>query len=76
MRGTKLGPPLVRRVYRPSHHADIAFQIAVKYGTRQRHWEFGDMKPVAGVTPDDVVHIAAYARARRPALEPTSRGST
>ena len=46
----------------PSHHADVAFQLAVKYGTRQHHWNFGDMQPVEGVTPDDVAHITATVR--------------
>lgn len=62
LRGTKEGPPLLHKVYEPSHHGDIAFQIAVKYGTRQHHWNFGDMPPVAGLTPDDVAHITAYVR--------------
>jgi mono/diheme cytochrome c family protein len=62
LRGTKEGPPLAHRIYEPSHHADIAFQIAAKYGTRQHHWNFGDMAPVKEVTPDDVAHIIAYVR--------------
>lgn len=65
LRGAKEGPPLLHRVYEPSHHADIAFQIAVKYGSRQHHWNFGDMKPVADVTPDDVAHITAHVRAEQ-----------
>jgi len=62
LRGSEQGPPLVHRIYEPSHHADIAFQLAVRYGTRQHHWSFGDMKPVEGVSPDEVAHIIAYAR--------------
>jgi len=62
LHGTKEGPPLVHRIYKPSHHADIAFQLAVKNGSRQHHWNFGDMKPVEGVSPDDVAHITAYVR--------------
>jgi mono/diheme cytochrome c family protein len=65
LRGSKVGPPLLHRFYEPSHHADIAFQIAVKYGSRQHHWNFGDMKPVAGLTPDDVAHVTAYVRAEQ-----------
>jgi mono/diheme cytochrome c family protein len=65
LRGAKVGPPLLHRFYEPSHHADIAFQIAVKYGSRQHHWNFGDMKPVAGLTPDDVAHVTAYVRAEQ-----------
>lgn len=65
LRGTTQGPPLVHRIYEPSHHADIAFQLAVGYGARQHHWKFGDMKPVEGVSPDDVAHIIAYVRLKQ-----------
>jgi mono/diheme cytochrome c family protein len=65
LRGTKLGPPLVHRTYEPAHHGDIAFQIAVKHGSRQHHWNFGDMKPVPGLTPDDVAHITTFVRAEQ-----------
>lgn len=63
LRGTDKGPPLLHRIYEPSHHADIAFQMAVANGVRQHHWKFGDMKPVPGVSPDDVAHITAWVRA-------------
>jgi len=62
LRGTKEGPPLLHPYYKPSHHADIAFQIAAKFGVRQHHWNFGDMAPLKDVTPDDVAHIIAYVR--------------
>lgn len=62
LRGTKEGPPLVHRVYEPGHHSDVAFQISVKYGSRQHHWNFGDMKSVPGLSPDDAAHITAYVR--------------
>jgi len=62
LRGSKTGPPLLHRIYEPSHHGDAAFQIAVKYGSRRHHWNFGDMQPVPGLSPDDVAHITAYVR--------------
>ena len=62
LNGTDKGPPLLHRVYEPSHHADMAFQLAVKNGVRAHHWKFGDMKPVPGLTPDDVAHITAFVR--------------
>jgi cytochrome c len=65
LQGTKQGPPLVHRIYEPSHHGDVAFQIAVRYGSRQHHWNFGDMQPVPGLSPDDVAHITAYVRAEQ-----------
>lgn len=63
LNGSDKGPPFLHRVYKSSHHADIAFQLAVKNGVRAHHWQFGDMKPVPAVTPDDVAHITAYVRA-------------
>ncbi len=60
--GSEQGPSLLHKVYEPSHHGDIAFQLAAKNGTRAHHWQFGDMPPVPAVTPDDVAHITAYVR--------------
>jgi len=65
LKGTDKGPPFLHRVYVPSHHADAAFQLAVKNGVRAHHWKFGDMAPVKGVVPDEVAHITAYVRARQ-----------
>lgn len=63
LQGSDKGPPFLHKVYEPSHHGDAAFQMAVKNGTRAHHWRFGDMKPVAGVSADEVAHITAYIRA-------------
>jgi len=60
--GSDKGPPLLHRYYVPAHHSDASFQLAVKSGTRQHHWNFGDMKPVPGLSPDDVAHITAFVR--------------
>lgn len=65
LKGTDKGPPMLHKVYEPSHHGDAAFQMAAKYGVRAHHWKFGDMKPVPTVTPDDVAHITAYVRAEQ-----------
>lgn len=62
LNGTEVGPPMLHRVYEPSHHSDAAFQMAVAQGVRAHHWQFGDMEPVEGLTPDDVAHITAYIR--------------
>lgn len=61
-RGTNSGPPLVNDIYRPGHHSDLSFQMAVKSGSRAHHWHFGDMPPIAGVSPEEVAHITAYIR--------------
>jgi mono/diheme cytochrome c family protein len=60
--GTKQGPPLVNKIYNPRHHADLAFNLAVKNGVRSHHWKFGDMEPLPDVSPEDVGHIVAYVR--------------
>lgn len=65
LKGSDKGPPMLHKVYEPSHHGDVAFQLAVKNGVRAHHWQFGDMKPVPGLTPDDVAHITAYIRAEQ-----------
>ena len=56
------GPPLVHIIYEPSHHADLAFQLAVRQGVRQHHWRFGNMPPVEGVSEADVTKIVTYVR--------------
>jgi len=58
----EFGPPLVDDIYEPSHHADMAFQLAVQNGVRAHHWRFGDMPPQTGLTPSDVANIVAYVR--------------
>ncbi len=61
-KGTDQGPPLIHKFYHPNHHADLAFYWAVKDGTKQHHWHFGDMPPIANVSPQQVGHIIAYVR--------------
>ncbi|EFL90932.1 cytochrome c [Ahrensia sp. R2A130] len=56
------GPPLVHIIYEPSHHGDMAFQLAVKNGVRQHHWPYGNMPPIAGVSEADTAAITAYVR--------------
>ncbi len=60
--GSENGPPLVHKLYEPSHHADFAFQMAAKGGVRAHHWRFGDMAPVVGVTDKQVEWIVKYVR--------------
>lgn len=61
-KGSDQGPPLIHDIYRPGHHADMSFYWAVKDGSTQHHWHFGNMPPIKGVSPDDVGHIIAYIR--------------
>jgi mono/diheme cytochrome c family protein len=60
--GTHQAPPLVNEVYRPGHHADLSFHVAVRDGVPSHHWSFGDMSPVPLITPEETEHIIAYIR--------------
>jgi mono/diheme cytochrome c family protein len=60
--GTAAGPPLVHRVYRPAHHADVAFALAVRRGVRAHHWRFGDMPPQPDASKGEVETITRYIR--------------
>ncbi len=56
------GPPLIHKIYEPSHHGDESFQRAVALGVRAHHWRFGNMPPVEGLTRGDVAMITEYIR--------------
>ena len=60
--GSNQGPALVHKTYNSTHHADLAFNLAVKNGVRRHHWRFGDMPPLPDVTPQDIGHIVVYVR--------------
>lgn len=60
--GTDEGPPLVHPFYKPSHHGDKSFYRAVLQGTKQHHWNFGDMKPVEGMTRKKMDSLVPYVR--------------
>ena len=60
--GTNQGPPLVDGTYHPGHHPDFSIRNAITKGVKQHHWFFGDMPPVAGVSPDDVEKIICHIR--------------
>ena len=57
-----VAPPLVHKIYEPSHHGDEAFWIAAQRGVRAHHWRFGNMPAIEGVTRADVMMVAAYVR--------------
>ena len=57
-----VAPPLIHKIYEPSHHGDEAFQRAVAMGVQGHHWPFGDMPAVEGLTRADVAVIVAYIR--------------
>lgn len=57
-----MGPPLVHKIYEPSHHGDAAFLLAVRNGVRAHHWKFGNMPAQQGLTDADVKGITRYVR--------------
>ena len=60
--GSDKGPPLVHPFYKPSHHNDKSFYRAALKGVKQHHWNFGDMPPVAGMTPGKMDRVVPYLR--------------
>ena len=60
--GSYEGPPLMHKIYEPSHHGDAAFYRAALNGAKAHHWNFGDMPPVPGITERDVSKIVPYVR--------------
>jgi mono/diheme cytochrome c family protein len=60
--GGPAGPPLVHSIYRPAHHADVAFVLAVRRGVGAHHWRFGDMPPQPGLREDEIGLIVRYVR--------------
>ena len=57
-----LAPPLIHKIYEPSHHGDESFQRAVAVGVQAHHWRFGNMPAIEGLTTGDVTMIIAYIR--------------
>lgn len=62
LQGSDEGPPLLHAYYKPSHHSDAAFDRAIRRGTKQHHWNFGDMQPVAGVDEKGARAIVLFVR--------------
>jgi len=60
--GSSAGPPLVHRVYRSAHHADVAFALAIQRGVRSHHWKLGDMPPQPGLSAREIETIVRYVR--------------
>ncbi len=58
-----VGPPLVHQIYKPSHHGDGAFMVAIRNGAAQHHWSFGSMMPIAQpLTNTEIGAITLYIR--------------
>lgn len=57
-----VAPPLIHKIYEPSHHGDMAFVLAAKQGVRAHHWQFGNMPPVPDVSDQQITDIITYVR--------------
>lgn len=57
-----VAPPLIHKIYEPSHHGDESFQRAIALGVRAHHWPFGDIPPIEGLDRTEVSNIIAYIR--------------
>ncbi len=57
-----VAPPLIHKIYEPSHHGDIAFVNAARNAVRQHHWPFGNMPPIERVTDEELSLIIVYVR--------------
>ena len=57
-----IAPPLIHKIYEPSHHGDMSFHLAAKNGVRAHHWPFGNMPPVKDITDPELDKIVLYVR--------------
>lgn len=60
--GTATGPTLIDPIYRPAHHADASFVLAVRRGVAAHHWRFGNMPPIPVPNADELASIIRYVR--------------
>ncbi len=65
LEGTTGGPPFIDSIYRPAHHADAAFLLAVRRGVRSHHWDFGNMPRIDGLSDEQVAAIVEFVRAQQ-----------
>lgn len=57
-----IAPPLIHKIYEPSHHSDMAFVMAARNGVRAHHWPFGNMAAVPEVTDAELAGIIRFVR--------------
>ncbi len=61
--GTDKGPVLIHPIYAPETFADEDIARAIREGAKARHWPFGDMPAIGGISPDRELAIIAFLRA-------------
>ena len=60
---SKSGPPLVHKIYEPSHHGDGAYFRAVHQGVTVHHWHYGHMPILPTESEPEIAAIVRYVRA-------------
>lgn len=68
-RGTSFGPPLEHPFYGRDKLSDQAFIQAIFYGAPERHWSYGPMEAIKGLTQVEAAQILAYVRTQQEARE-------
>jgi len=68
LRGTDKGPSQLSIIYEPNHHGDYAYRVAIRDGTREHHWWFGDMPPVEDITDLEIEKVISFIRAEQQRL--------
>ena len=68
LRGTDKGPSQLSIIYEPNHHGDYAYRVAIRDGTREHHWWFGDMPPVEGISDLEIEKVISFIRAEQQRL--------
>ncbi len=68
LRGTDKGPSQLSIIYEPNHHGDYAYRVAIRDGTREHHWWFGDMPPVEGISDLEIEKVISFIRAAQQRL--------
>ncbi|MCY3892717.1 MAG: cytochrome c [Acidimicrobiaceae bacterium] len=68
LRGTDKGPSQLSIIYEPNHHGDYAYRVAIREGTREHHWWFGDMPPVEDITDLEIEKVISFIRAEQQRL--------
>lgn len=68
LRGTDKGPSQLSIIYEPNHHGDHAYRVAIREGTREHHWWFGDMPPVEGISDLEIEKVISYIRSEQERL--------
>lgn len=60
--GSLDGPPLIHDIYNPGHHSNQAIISAIKNGSRQHHWIYGDMPAQPEITFSQIPAIITFIR--------------